>query len=53
MFETPDAGGILHGVREFLKHPDREGVAKRAMRQDFSWDGPAQAYLGLYRELVG
>jgi glycogen synthase len=24
----------------------------RAMAQDFSWDGAAQQYLALYRELV-
>ncbi|MCS7194604.1 MAG: glycogen synthase [Meiothermus sp.] len=53
MFDTPDVGGVLHGVREFLKHPDRESVAKKAMRKDFSWDGPARAYLALYRELAG
>lgn len=53
MFDSMDAGGILHGVHEFLKHPDREAVAKRAMQQDFSWDGPAREYVALYRQLLG
>ncbi|RDI95371.1 glycogen synthase [Meiothermus sp. QL-1] len=53
MFETADAGGILHGVREFLKHPDLEAVARSAMRQDFSWENPARAYQHLYQRLLG
>ncbi len=53
MFDSADAGGVLHGVREFLKHPDREAVARQAMQQDFSWDRPAAAYLELYRSLLG
>ena len=53
MFDTADVGGILHGVREFLKHPDRESVARKAMQQDFSWDKPAREYMALYRQLLG
>ncbi|WP_027882900.1 glycogen synthase [Meiothermus rufus] len=53
MFDSADAGGVLHGVREFLKHPDREAVIRQAMQQDFSWDRPAAAYLELYRSLLG
>ncbi len=52
MFDSADAGGVLYGVREFLKHPDREAVARRAMQQDFSWDRPAAAYLELYQNLL-
>jgi starch synthase len=52
-FDAMDAGGVLHGVSEFLKHPNRQTVAKNAMRADFSWEKPARAYADLYRQLLG
>ncbi len=53
MFDSMDAGGVLHGVREFLKHPDRRAVARNAMQADFSWNKPAKEYLNLYQQLLG
>jgi starch synthase len=53
MFNSMNAGGVLHGVNEFLKHPNRETVSKNAMQADFSWDRPASEYLALYRQLLG
>ncbi len=53
MFDSMDAGGVLHGVSEFLKHPDRDLVARNAMQADFSWDKPAKEYVSLYRQLLG
>jgi starch synthase len=51
LFEHADAGGVLHGVSEFLKHPDRSAVARKGMLRDFSWDAPAQEYVELYRSM--
>jgi len=51
MFDSPDASGIVHGVREFLKHPDRLSVALSGMKLDFSWKKPAKEYIELYRSL--
>ena len=51
LFEHADAGGVLHGVSEFLKHPDRPAVARNGMLRDFSWDRPAQEYVELYRSM--
>lgn len=53
LFEHPDRVGVLWGVDEFLKHPDRLRVARNGMQTDFSWEAPAKEYVGLYRELAG
>ncbi len=53
MFDSMDAAGVLHGVSEFLKHPDRLSVARNAMQADFSWDKPAREYVSLYQQLLG
>lgn len=52
LFEYADVGGVIHGVREFLKHPDRQSVALKGMRSDFSWERPAREYLELYQSLL-
>ncbi|MER3555502.1 MAG: glycogen synthase [Meiothermus sp.] len=53
LFEYADATGLLWGVEEFLKHPDRLGVAHNGMRTDFSWEAPAKEYAELYRQISG
>lgn len=51
LFEHADAGGVLWGVDEFLKHPNRLEVARNGMKTDFSWEAPAREYLKIYQEL--
>ncbi|MBF6594523.1 MAG: glycogen synthase [Thermaceae bacterium] len=51
LFEYPDATGLLWGVDEFLRHPNRLEVARKGMKTDFSWEAPAQQYADLYRSL--
>ncbi|AFV76894.1 glycogen/starch synthase, ADP-glucose type [Thermus oshimai JL-2] len=51
-FSLPHPEGLLYGVlRLFRLGPEAMGL--RGMAKDFSWAGPARAYLQVYREALG
>lgn len=44
----------LHrAVRAYKNTRRRQGIQKRGMEHDWSWVGPAERHIGLYRELAG
>jgi starch synthase len=51
-----DAVGVVDSLHRALaawRHPGRrKGIVSRAMTADWSWDGPAQQFAELYRELL-
>jgi starch synthase len=55
-FEPIDPGALEHAVRRALDcHEDRERwrwLVRRVMRQDWSWDASARAYLRLYERII-
>jgi starch synthase len=55
-FDSIDPGALEHAVRRALDcHEDRErwrGLVRRVMRQDWSWDASARAYLRLYEHTI-
>jgi starch synthase len=55
-FDSIDPGAFEHAVRRALDcHEDRErwrGLVRRVMRQDWSWDASARAYLRLYERTI-
>ncbi len=52
VFDNVEPAGLIHGVREFLKHPNIQSVRLEGMKQNPSWDAPAKLYLGLYKGLL-
>ncbi|MBZ9752620.1 glycogen synthase [Deinococcus sp. HMF7604] len=51
--ETPDAlaAACREALAAFANRPDWRARVKRGMALNFSWDGPAAAYLALYAEV--
>jgi starch synthase len=52
LFHSYHPEGLLYGVlRLFRLGPKRLGLS--GMERDFSWEGPARAYLEVYRRALG
>ncbi|KGQ21062.1 glycogen synthase [Thermus filiformis] len=52
LFHLAHPEGLLFGLCR-LEHLDREALGRAGMAEDFSWEGPARAYLEVYREVCG
>ncbi|WP_347240339.1 glycogen synthase [Thermus sp.] len=52
LFQTYHPEGLLYGVLRLFRLGAEE-LGLRAMEKDFSWEGPARAYLEVYREALG
>ncbi len=51
---APALEGALQRAVDLYAQPERwHRLMRRAMAQDFSWDGSARQYMALYEELVG
>ena len=54
--KTIDTAGLvdaLHrAVRAWRHKQRRRGIQKRGMSEDWSWTGPAQQHIDLYREML-
>jgi starch synthase len=51
LFQSYHPEGLLYGVLR-LFHLGAEALGLRGMEKDFSWQGPALAYHGVYREAL-
>ena len=56
-FKEPNVHDCLEAIQKAVKlwyqHPDKYKIIQQnAMKQDFSWEKPAEAYLKLYKQLI-
>ena len=52
LFQTYHPEGLLYGVLRLFRLGAEE-MGLRGMEKDFSWEGPARAYLEVYQEALG